>query len=105
MKRKIFFITFLAAIFMGLVTIANRSGQAATDRLDLSNAQIEVEGSFTYQGQLTNADSNVQGTCDFRFGLWDDSSAGSQLGNTQIQVGMFNLMIRRLYVIWSDRWW
>ncbi|NKI35775.1 hypothetical protein HFP89_11440 [Wenzhouxiangella sp. XN79A] len=35
---------------------------------------------FAYQGQLTDADGPVNGTCDFDFSLWSASSAGSQVG-------------------------
>ncbi len=37
-------------------------------------------GTFSYQGQLTDADGPVNGSCDFAFSLWTASSAGTQIG-------------------------
>jgi hypothetical protein len=37
---------------------------------------------FTYQGQLKSSDAPYTGLCDFQFGLWDDPSAGTQVGST-----------------------
>ncbi len=38
---------------------------------------------FTYQGQLKKDGAPVNGTCDFLFSLWDDPTAGSQIGTNQ----------------------
>jgi hypothetical protein len=40
---------------------------------------------FTYQGRLVDANSPADGLYDFEFGLFDDSTAGSQKGETVIQ--------------------
>lgn len=37
---------------------------------------------FTYQGTLQNASGPVTDTCNFRYSLWDASSAGNQVGPT-----------------------
>ena len=37
---------------------------------------------FTYQGSLENGGGPVTDTCDFRFGLWDDEAAGSEVGDS-----------------------
>ncbi len=38
---------------------------------------------FTYQGRLTKGGVPVNDTCDFQFGLWDESTDGLQIGMTQ----------------------
>ncbi len=38
---------------------------------------------FTYQGQLNSAGTPYTGACDMQFGLWDDATAGAQIGVTQ----------------------
>ena len=46
---------------------------------------------FTFQGQLKLSGSPVDNTspgCDFEFSLWDDPSAGNQLGSTQSLIGV-----------------
>ncbi len=35
---------------------------------------------FTYQGQLKRNGNPYEGRCDFRFGLWDSLSGGTQIG-------------------------
>jgi len=42
----------------------------------------EMAPIITYQGQLKNGGVQVTGTCDFNFSLWDQSSAGIQIGST-----------------------
>ena len=37
---------------------------------------------FTYQGSLTENGSPANGFFDISYGLWDDASAGSQVGDT-----------------------
>lgn len=37
---------------------------------------------WTYQGELQQDDSPVNGTCDCQFSLWDDPAAGVQVGPT-----------------------
>jgi hypothetical protein len=39
-----------------------------------------VDSSFTYQGQLKGPSGPVNAVCNFRFTLWNDSSAGGQIG-------------------------
>ncbi len=59
---------------------------------------------FTYQGQLKNNSSLVNGSCDFQFSLWDQSgsgsppSGGSQIGTTDAELvsvtnGLFTVVL------------
>ncbi len=56
-------------------------------------------GGFTYQGELQDGDGPVTGLCDFQFKLWDTSSAGGQVGNTQtvnnvsVAEGLFSVLL------------
>lgn len=60
----------------GLILFALALAQAPVAR-----AQGPLDNSFTYQGQLKSSGSAYAGTCDFIFNLWDDPSAGSQIGS------------------------
>ena len=54
-------------------------------------AATPLSTAFTFQGQLKQSGSLVDDTspgCDFEFSLWDDPSAGLQLGSTQSLVGV-----------------
>jgi hypothetical protein len=61
--------------------------------------QGDVGTAFTYQGRLVKNDTPVDDTCDFRFTLYDDPSAGSQIGvdhtvtNVSVDDGYFSLTI------------
>ncbi len=61
--------------------------QPLTDTASLAT----IGTGFTYQGQLKNNAGYVNGTCDFQFGLWDDASAGTQIGSTQTKT---NVMVK-----------
>lgn len=71
----------LAALFTGGpgAVIAQESGGEI-------EAQAAMDNTFTYQGYLPQGDTPVdgQGQCDLRFGLWDASGGGNQLGNHQV---------------------
>lgn len=51
-------------------------------------ASAPLSTGFTYQGQLMQSGSPVNGTCDFRFSLWDAASLGTQIGSTQTILGV-----------------
>jgi len=77
----------LVSIFIGIVLLVAVGASSA--RAQESNPQ-DVSGGggpglmiplFTYQGQLKNSASPVNGACDFKFSLWDmDSGGGVQIG-------------------------
>jgi hypothetical protein len=46
-------------------------------------AQTLIDATFTYQGQLKLDGTAVTNDCTFEFSLWDDPTAGSQIGTTQ----------------------
>ena len=46
-------------------------------------ASTPLGTTFTYQGQLKQNGSPVNGVCDFQFSLWNELSGGNQIGLTQ----------------------
>jgi hypothetical protein len=52
----------------------------------------DVGTAFTYQGTLENGSGPVTDTCDFRFGLWNDSAAGAQVGGSPQTVGAVDVI-------------
>ncbi|MCS7055515.1 MAG: tail fiber domain-containing protein [Thermoflexales bacterium] len=60
------------------------SALAAGLTLMLSSGQLMAQfNTFSYQGRLTNNGVPVNETCDFQFGLWDNSTLSTQIGTTQ----------------------
>jgi hypothetical protein len=68
----------LLLLIIGILLTSNATAQSS-----LVGPQALAGTGFTYQGQLKNANGLVNGVCDFQFSLWDDASAGSQLGSAQ----------------------
>jgi len=51
--------------------------------------QAPLGSVFTYQGRLTDAAGTpIDDTCDLRFSLWDDGTAGAQVGSTVEMPGL-----------------
>ena len=79
MKRKLSFVVFVVALLLVLgVSVVIAQGLTGGTR-----APAAMGTAFTYQVQLKSSGSPVNGTCDFQFGLWNDASAGTQIGTTQ----------------------
>ncbi len=49
---------------------------------------VELGTAFTYQGQLKKDGNLVNANCDFEFRLYDASSGGTQIGNTQTKTNI-----------------
>jgi hypothetical protein len=80
MYHKLFgVLTCLLGLIFGLNAIAQAQETAPT------GASAPVGTSFTYQGQLKDANGPVTGSCDFQLGLWDSLSGGAQVGSTLTQ--------------------
>ncbi len=81
MKPKILFATLSVSLVSLLsVVIAGAQGPQS-DGAHASS--VNAGTAFTYQGQLKNNGSPVNGLCDFQFGLFDALSAGTQISTTQ----------------------
>ncbi len=81
MKHRSIFKSLLAIILLSLLTV--NSSQAEEPAGDIS-AQAAVGTAFTYQGRLRDAGGPVNGTCDFRFRLYNAASGGSLLGTDTV---------------------
>jgi hypothetical protein len=68
----------VGVVLMVVMTLATVTLQAGPPEI-----QAPVGSAFTYQGRLLDGGGPVTDGCDFRFGLWDAASGGSQLGTTQ----------------------
>jgi hypothetical protein len=56
---------------------------AALPVIAVTGAQAaDIGTGFTYQGSLKASGIPVNDTCDFRFGLWDAATSGTQMGNS-----------------------
>jgi hypothetical protein len=75
------------------------SAHASAQQLEPTTAQAALGTGFIYQGELTDADGPVTGTCDLRFSLYDAANNGDQQGSTQtingvsIEDGRFSALI------------
>ena len=72
----------LLALLVGLPLAARAQGPAP------QGTAAALGTVFTYQGRLTKNNAAVNGTCDFRFSLWDAASGGSQVGSTVTKSGV-----------------
>ena len=72
----------LLALVIGLPLAARAQGPAP------QGTAAALGTAFTYQGRLTKNNATVNGTCDFRFRLWDAASGGSQVGSTVTKSGV-----------------
>lgn len=81
MSRKVWVMSIVVALFLAagfvLALAQETSSQGEVD------IQAVVGSAFTYQGQLRQGGSPVNGTCDFQFSLWNAASGGTQVGGTQ----------------------
>ncbi len=78
-------------MFLSVANSVNASGltrsaevQPAAPIVNASSG-ASISTTFTYQGQLKNNGSAVNGLCDFQFGLWNSASGGAQVSGTTTQ--------------------
>jgi hypothetical protein len=77
MNKKILF----TLLVMAGMLVSTTGSVAAPGATPLGQA-------FTYQGRLDRDGQPFSGLCNFQFKLWDDPSAGSQVGSTVSQPGL-----------------
>jgi hypothetical protein len=71
-------------VFLALADLAFLLGAASAQEGDDPQApQVALGGGFTYQGYIERDGAPVSGACDLQFALYDDPSAGLQVGVTQ----------------------
>lgn len=71
------------AVSLVLASLAVGLGQAQGPQ-----SQMALGTPFTYQGQLRQNGSLINGTCDFQFSLWSAATGGSQTGTTLTKTGV-----------------
>ncbi len=81
MNGKSYLVSFLAVLAL-LLSVGGATAQDGVLAAQNVSAQAALGTGFTYQGQLKQGGGAVNGTCDFQFSLYDDASAGAQLGST-----------------------
>src|SRR5678816_4301882 len=88
------FTNLVLLLILGTLLAGNAAAQSGT-----AGPQALACTGFTYQGQLKKANGLVNAVCDFQFSLWDDASAGAQLGSTQsiagvnVSAGLFTVQL------------
>ena len=63
-----------------------RSPAIAVTAIEPAEIAESIGTGFTYRGQLTANGVPVNETCDFEFGLWDESSGGSRIGISPVSL-------------------
>ncbi|MBI4318957.1 MAG: hypothetical protein HY675_10735 [Chloroflexi bacterium] len=90
MKRKqvlslgvVLAVAFVVGVAVGLDLVQRPSNAARAEEARAARVQTALGTAITYQGRLRQDSGFVNGAADFQFSLWDDESAGSQVGTTQ----------------------
>lgn len=65
---------------VGLLFLVSSAGAQKPGPSGEMGPQAALGTAFTYQGRLTDTDGPVNGTCNFRFGLYDAAIGGTLLG-------------------------
>ena len=80
MNYRPIWLALAAASLLSILWLAHiADAQAPQPRAPRAN----LGTAFTYQGQLKSSGAPYTGACDFQFKLYDDASAGAQIGSTQ----------------------
>ncbi len=78
----------VSAAMMAVLLLGLAAGLAAAQAPDGGTAgpdAVALGTSFTYQGQLIVNGTPANGSCDFRFTLYDAASSGSQVGSAVVK--------------------
>jgi hypothetical protein len=73
---------------LSLFALMNINGFARAQETEPAGVDAPAGSSFTYQGQLKDADGPVTASCDFQLGLWDALTGGTQVGSLLTQTGV-----------------
>ena len=90
--------TFRLAGILAVVVVGTVLWVYAGDVSPLGTSSAPAGTGFTYQGQLEKEGSAVTDSCDFEFSLWNDATAGSEVGTSpqiitgvSVQSGLFTV--------------
>ncbi|MCP4212926.1 MAG: hypothetical protein GY764_15820 [Halieaceae bacterium] len=81
MKKRILIRPWLI-IVLTLILLTSAAAAIQGNRL-LANSQSVTDRSFSYQGSLKDSGVPANGVYDFQFSLFDQSSGGTQIGDTR----------------------
>ncbi len=76
----VFVFTILAALVFGVY-----QAQASERAISTLPESAALGGAFTYEGQLIRSSEPYNGSCDFRFKLWQAQENGTQIGSEDLQ--------------------
>ncbi|MEM7114985.1 MAG: hypothetical protein AAF614_21285 [Chloroflexota bacterium] len=82
MNRKHFI---LMGLILLLLTLGSQYGQTLAQVGQRIATMAPVGAAFTYQGSLEDNAAPANGSYDFEFSLYDDATAGTQIGSTVAQ--------------------
>jgi hypothetical protein len=97
MNRKRRLILFVIGLTLAVsVGIANAQGPTGTGQPRAPRTALST--GFTYQGQLKNNGTSINGSCDLAFRLYDATSGGNLIGSAitttiPITTGMFTTQL------------
>ncbi|MCI0397191.1 MAG: hypothetical protein L0332_20085 [Chloroflexi bacterium] len=83
MKRPVLVLVALVPLVLLASLLGFTAALALTAPAGQAAGGTPLGTAFTYQGELADSNGSVNDTCDLQFSLWDDPSAGGQLGSTQ----------------------
>jgi len=88
MRRKLVAVVSALALVLlcGGGAVAQEGGQTPGDASSVAAAPLGT--AFTYQGQIKQGGAPVNGSCDFRFQLWDALSGGSAASGLVEKLGV-----------------
>jgi hypothetical protein len=98
-KQLLVLVGVLVLALLAIVIVVGATRAQGPEAQNAINAQASSMGSsFTYQGQLQNANGPVTDNCQMAFRLYDDADAGSQVGNAitttvPITDGLFTVVL------------
>ncbi|HIP87960.1 MAG TPA: hypothetical protein EYH27_05945 [Anaerolineales bacterium] len=89
MKRQWLICTAIVGLALALTAGLSRAhSPEGPAEARLLNGFLPPGTAFTYQGRITKGGIPINGTCDFRFGLWDEHTDGLQIGITSTVTGV-----------------
>jgi hypothetical protein len=81
--KKYVLLSNLVIIVLAIAFFWLKEASATPQAGNTSLSMAPVTSGFTYQGQLENGGTPINDTCDMTFALFDDPTAGAQIGTIQ----------------------
>ncbi len=98
MKSKAFLLMLILALLVALLSVSGVTAQGPQPQ----GVRAALGTAFTYQGQLKSGGNPVNGSCDFRFALFDAAAAaGIVLAR---RLGCVKGLSAAAALAWMRRW-